>query len=137
MPRTPAVVATAGPASDGASLSHSHVLSALASRAAKRGVPYETLEGAACRFGGPITARIERLKKLAPVSELNPSRSPSPAISLQSAKLGVMKSDSTSVGCENRTKSAESGGFETKGSRERISSVSQHGGVRRFVLRSP
>jgi hypothetical protein len=54
------------------------------------------------------------------MSELNPSRSRYPAISLQSAEVSVMKSGSKSIAYENRTKSAKCGGLETNGPRERI-----------------
>ena len=53
--------------------------------------------------------------------ELDFSRSRYPAISLQSAEVGITKRDSKSVAYENRTKSAKCGGLETNGPRERIS----------------
>lgn len=56
-----------------------------------------------------------------------------PAISPQSAEVDVRKRDSKSVAYEIRTKSAESGGSETNGRRERISGLSQHVAVGRFV----
>ena len=55
-----------------------------------------------------------------------------PAIFLQSAEVGVSKNDSKSVAYEFRTKSAQSGGLETNGRRERISGLSRRGAVRRF-----
>ena len=48
-----------------------------------------------------------------------------PAISLQSAEVGVSKNDLKSVAYEIRTKSAKSGGLETNGPRERISGLRQ------------
>jgi hypothetical protein len=56
----------------------------------------------------------------------------SPAISLQSAEVTVAESDSKSGAYEFRTKSAQSGGLETNGGRERISDLSRHAAVRRF-----
>jgi hypothetical protein len=55
-----------------------------------------------------------------------------PAIILQSAEVGVAKSDSKSVAYENRTKSAKCGGLETNGPREGNSSPDGLTAVRRF-----
>ena len=65
--------------------------------------------------------------------EFAPSRSRYPAIILQSAEVGIAKNDSKSAAYENRTKSAQSGGLETNGPRERISGLTgstQCGGFR-------
>ena len=57
-------------------------------------------------------------------AELDPGRSRSPTISLQSAEVAYPKNDSKSAAYEIRTKSAQSGGLETNG-RERAISSSQ------------
>ena len=65
--------------------------------------------------------------------EFAPSLSRYPAIILQSAEVGIAKSDSKSAAYENRTKSAQSGGLETNGPREGISGLTgstQCGGFR-------
>ena len=66
--------------------------------------------------------------------ELVPSRPRYPAISLQSAEVGVTKRDSKSVAYENRTKSAKCGGLETNGRRARefraSACAAQCGGLR-------
>ncbi len=56
-----------------------------------------------------------------------------PAIFLQSAEVAVAESDSKSEAYEFRTKSAQSGGLETNGRRERILGLSQRPAVQRFV----
>ena len=54
-------------------------------------------------------------------------------ISCESAEVCITKSDSKSVAYEFRTKSAQSGGLETNGRRERISGLGRCVAVRRFV----
>ena len=64
---------------------------------------------------------------------LDSSRSRFPAIFLQSAEVAVTKSGSKSSAYEFRTKSAQSGGLETNGPRERISGLRRQIAVRRFA----
>src|SRR5215204_6468103 len=64
--------------------------------------------------------------------ELKPGHFRYPAISLQSAEVGVTKRDSKSIAYENRTKTAKCGGLETNGPRERISPFNTLSAVRRF-----
>src|SRR5438093_13048511 len=54
-------------------------------------------------------------------------------MSAQSAEVCVTKSDSKSVTYEFRTKTAQSGGLETNGRRERISALGRCVAVRRFA----
>ena len=77
---------------------------------------------------GEIAPHFEDGKNPSPNQrpEFAPSRSRYPAIILQSAEVGVAKRDSKSAAYENRTKSAQSGGLETNGPRERISGPSGH-----------
>ncbi len=70
-------------------------------------------------------------------AELDPGRSRSPTISLQSAELAYPKNDSKSAAYEIRTKSAQSGGLETNRSRESISALRQPVAVRRFSCEVP
>ena len=67
---------------------------------------------------------------------LVPGRFRYPAISVQSAEVGVAKSDSKSDAYEFRTKSAQSGGLETNGPRETISGLGRRVAVRRFARES-
>ena len=64
---------------------------------------------------------------------LNASRFRFRAIFLQSAEAAATKNNSNSDAYENRTKSAQSEGFETNGRRERISGPKGLNAVRRFL----
>ena len=82
--------------------------------------------------------RTEKLKKtLISTPQFAPRFSRYPAIFLQSAEVGVTKSDSKSVAYKNRTKSAKCGGLETNGPRERISGLERVRRSAEVYARSP
>jgi hypothetical protein len=78
------------------------------------------------------------MKKLYSIkARVRPRLSRYPEIILQSAEVGVTKSDSKTVAYENRTESAKSEGLERNGPRERISGSDRVSAVLRFVREGP
>ena len=85
----------------------------------------------ACSDCGTLRIRSARLSTIFDASASG-SFSPPAICCLQSAEVAAPKSDSKSVAYEIRTKSAQSGGLERNGLRERISALGGYAAVRRF-----
>ena len=114
-------------------------LSFLCVRSLRRIELFETIDAPSNRIEPPTaneqnqlnTERLETAAQSTPA--LKPGCSRCPKISFESAEVGGAKSGSISVAYEFRTKSAQSGGSETNGPRERNSGLGGCVAVRRFV----